>query len=344
MEAVKTLKLEEVVERLMSLKFGETFDFAGMSSENDLNKATPNDLTCWYGAKVINEFDQDILLVGYYGGSPMRAFSLQDDVEFIRYDLEKFLKECDVIPWNYEGCYIVEEVKEQEKVINETAKEDIVEVDQYKVYDETYVLDRTKTDRINRLLHEKPLTPDECLIDPDDSETFGITFDNGYSFEIHICGVDFEEGSDNLPWAEIRFFDPNDHEIFLSEVEDEVFGVWRIADTENNNLFIVRVEESPEKERLVKIGDLAVMSGNSGTHTMTVQDNSVRGAATVPVEDVKVGDHVLIANHFTRVVRDDILHNTYPEHKDCDWDDVQKKIEEYNHPKAEKTAKADVDR
>lgn len=53
-------------------------------------------------------------------------------------------------------------------------------------------------------------------------------------------------------------------------------------------------------DRTITIGELKAM----GVGTWSVKDNSVRGCTTKCTSEVKVGDKVVIDNHFTLVIED----------------------------------------
>lgn len=324
MRKIVNLSIDQMVDRIMELDVGDKFDFAGGTTEKerDLEKMTEKDLTYWYGAKVMREFDQSVLLLGYYGGGPLSAISLEDEEDEIRSNIRQALLRLDVAEWKRAGCYVVENIKEQ-----------------YRVFEETLVLNKVDTDYLNRLLHEIPQSPDECLMGEDDSESYGIKFENGYSVDIRVCGVKFEEGSTNLPWTEAILCDETGCEVCVSDACDEFFGTWRLVDPDNNNIYVLRVEESPNKERIVKIGDLEIMCKNEGVQFINVKDNSARGFSAVSVNQVKVGDYVVLADdHLTRVVPDNVLYNTYPDYRTSDYDEIAKKIAEINRNLADKSA------
>ena len=56
-----------------------------------------------------------------------------------------------------------------------------------------------------------------------------------------------------------------------------------------------------KEERTITLDDLLADSGKYGYWTMTVKDNSVRGATDKGIYDIDVGDWVLIDNYFVKV-------------------------------------------
>ena len=81
----------------------------------------------------------------------------------------------------------------------------------------------------------------------DENENFGIdetisksvTFDDGCVMDIKCCGVEYEEGTTNLPWTEAVLFNDKGGEICCSEVSDDFFGDWELE--ANGNKYIVHV-------------------------------------------------------------------------------------------------------
>lgn len=103
MGKVINLSKEQFINKVLSLKPGQGFDFAA-TCKTDITKAEEHDLETWFGVKVINEFDQTIALIGYYGGYPVQGVSLtKGDLESA---LDIFV---DDIDFTHEGCYAIEE-------------------------------------------------------------------------------------------------------------------------------------------------------------------------------------------------------------------------------------------
>lgn len=56
-----------------------------------------------------------------------------------------------------------------------------------------------------------------------------------------------------------------------------------------------------KEERTITLDDLLQLANKYDCWTMTVKDNSVRGATDKGIYDIDVGDWVLIDNYFTKV-------------------------------------------
>ena len=114
MKKVKTLTVTELAERISALKFGEILDFATDCAylDRNLDKVSEDDLTNWYGIKKIEEFDQDIVLIGSYGGDDSYAISYKwcaapsDEFE---HNLSTILNKFDVNRGGFTGIYVFEE-------------------------------------------------------------------------------------------------------------------------------------------------------------------------------------------------------------------------------------------
>lgn len=124
MSNVKAMGLDQMIDRLITMKEGDSLDFAADTRKEDLDKVTEDDLECWLGAKVINIFDQPVLVLGSYGGYPVHSVSLADDKEYLRDDIKNALEHFDEIGWECGGCcYIVEDDPEKEKTPKYIARE-----------------------------------------------------------------------------------------------------------------------------------------------------------------------------------------------------------------------------
>ena len=114
MKKAKMLTVTELAKRINALEFGKTLDFATDCAylDKDLNKASEDDLTNWYGIKKIEEFDQDIVLIGGYGGDDSYAISYKCGIESnneFKHDLEAILNRIDVHQGGFTGIYVFEE-------------------------------------------------------------------------------------------------------------------------------------------------------------------------------------------------------------------------------------------
>lgn len=105
-----SLTLDQMVEKLLQLKEGESFDFAaGHSTQPDWNKEKNVIFSYWYSAKVIQEIDRNVLILGNYKSLPTYSIPLDNDDKQIYNDIIAALKSFDKIDWLHEGCYIKEE-------------------------------------------------------------------------------------------------------------------------------------------------------------------------------------------------------------------------------------------
>lgn len=77
---------------------------------------------------------------------------------------------------------------------------------------------------INRLLEKEPESESDCF---SDTISYTAQFDNGIEMDIKICGVDYEEGGSNKPYAEAVLF-KNGCELCCSEPDDEFFQNWEL--------------------------------------------------------------------------------------------------------------------
>lgn len=114
MKKAKIITEAEFARRISTLNIGESIDFATNCAylDKDLHKASEDDLTNWYGVKKIEEFDQDIVIIGGYGGDDSYAISYKWDIkpnDEFKHDLEAILNRIDVHCGGFTGIYVFEE-------------------------------------------------------------------------------------------------------------------------------------------------------------------------------------------------------------------------------------------
>lgn len=89
---------------------------------------------------------------------------------------------------------------------------------------QTLVINKDEADRIKKLLETVPKNRDECF-GADETITHTVDFGDGIEMDIKLCGVEFEEGSENLPWTEAVLFD-HGHQVAMCEPDDGYFKCW----------------------------------------------------------------------------------------------------------------------
>lgn len=77
MEIVK-LTVDDFVERVKALSFGEHFDFANGTACSGVPRKE-EELSDWHGVQKLCLFDNEMCIVSKYGGPGCRAFSTDDD-------------------------------------------------------------------------------------------------------------------------------------------------------------------------------------------------------------------------------------------------------------------------
>nr|WP_217936893.1 hypothetical protein [Enterocloster clostridioformis] len=115
----------------------------------------------------------------------------------------------------------------------------------YIQYEKYLFIEGSELKRINQLLHEEPESPCDCM-GVDETIIYTVNFPNDMSVDVKICGVQFEEGNDNLPWTEAVLFKEG-YEISSTEPAEEIKGEWILFDGEDE--YIVNVKEKPEKTK-----------------------------------------------------------------------------------------------
>lgn len=109
-------------------------------------------------------------------------------------------------------------------------------------YEEDLFIEGSEMERINQLLHEVPRDASECMGE-DETIMYTIDFPNNMSVDVKVCGVQFEDGNENLPWTEAVLF-KDGYEISCTEPAEEIKGEWILFDGEDK--YIVNVMEDPK--------------------------------------------------------------------------------------------------
>lgn len=112
-------------------------------------------------------------------------------------------------------------------------------------------IDKETKDWINKTLYTSPKNESECFGE-DESYSKSYKFPNGYFMCIDMCGIQFEDGSDNTPWTQAVLYDENGSEICFTEPEGDFLGEWELETTIDgeNVIFTVNVvcDESSNDE------------------------------------------------------------------------------------------------
>ena len=99
--------------------------------------------------------------------------------------------------------------------------------------------------RLDAALNWKDGDDPSLRLGEDTTISYTAYFDNGYEVDMKICGVRYEEGSNNSAWTEAVLF-LNGAEIACTEVNDDLLGEWTF--TICDKTFVVIVEEDKEEE------------------------------------------------------------------------------------------------
>ncbi len=94
---------------------------------------------------------------------------------------------------------------------------------------------------IQQILKTKPKSEADCF---GEDETYSVTaaFENNIEMDIKLCGVQYEEGDDNLPWTEAVLFD-NGCEVCHTDVCNVFMGVWELEYNGISYEVTVKVED-----------------------------------------------------------------------------------------------------
>ena len=79
---------------------------------------------------------------------------------------------------------------------------------------------------INNVLTTEPKSEADCMGE-DNTIVYTARFDDCMEMDIKVCGVQFREGENNLPWTEAVLFRYGS-EVACTEPAEDYFGLWEI--------------------------------------------------------------------------------------------------------------------
>ena len=103
-------------------------------------------------------------------------------------------------------------------------------------YEKTVTITRKQAEFIARAMSEEP------LLGEDEAITNTCRFKDGMEMDVKCCGVQPEEGSDNLAWSEAVLFNEMGGEVARTDASDEYIGAWEVEYDGNIYCATVAVE------------------------------------------------------------------------------------------------------
>ena len=79
---------------------------------------------------------------------------------------------------------------------------------------------------IHTLLHTEPSCSSECFGE-DEKISYTVRFSDGVEMDLEICGVQYQEGTSNLPWTQAVLF-LSGSELAFTEPEGDFCGEWTL--------------------------------------------------------------------------------------------------------------------
>lgn len=99
------------------------------------------------------------------------------------------------------------------------------------------ISDEMKTG-LKALLETEPETESDCFGE-DESITYSATFQDGCRMCVDICGVQYEEGSSNLPYTQAVLYDQTGNQLSYTEPSDGIDGPWELEANGNTYVAVV---------------------------------------------------------------------------------------------------------
>lgn len=110
-------------------------------------------------------------------------------------------------------------------------------------YTEEIIIDAAKSKEIDRILSTKPETESDCFGE-DEKISYTAEFPNGILMDVEICGVQYEEDGDNLPWTQAVLYQKGKGEAYqectFTDVSDDFWGSWELEF--EGNIYTVEVK------------------------------------------------------------------------------------------------------
>ncbi len=100
-------------------------------------------------------------------------------------------------------------------------------------YTATIIATGKKAEEIDKIIKKEPDCEKDCFGE-DEKYTVNVTFENGYTAYIDLCGVQYVEGKSNLPWTQGMLYDDNNRQVCCTEPDEEFFGDWYFEDNIGN--------------------------------------------------------------------------------------------------------------
>ena len=102
------------------------------------------------------------------------------------------------------------------------------------------LIPKKRAEYLRWILTHEPENESECFGE-DLVLFYTADFGNSWLVDVKVCGVQFHEGEDNLPYTEAVLFH-NGAEVCCTEPEDDIFGEWHLES--DGMSFDVVVEEA----------------------------------------------------------------------------------------------------
>lgn len=106
-------------------------------------------------------------------------------------------------------------------------------------YEAKIFLTKDETEYVNKVLSTSPTCASDCFGE-DETYTHSVTFPDGCFVCVDICGVRYEEDSDNLPWTQAVLYNKDGCEITYTEPEGDFFGEWYLESYDGDE-YVVEV-------------------------------------------------------------------------------------------------------
>lgn len=99
-------------------------------------------------------------------------------------------------------------------------------------------LTQKEKDYVNHLLTTIPKDENECFGE-DEKFSKSLKFSSGYEVDIEICGVQYEDGSDNIPYTQGILYNECGGEVTFTEPMDEFCGEWDFEDGNGDEYVVI---------------------------------------------------------------------------------------------------------
>lgn len=114
-------------------------------------------------------------------------------------------------------------------------------------YTNMIIVDEARSREIDKLLTTKPETKSDCFGE-NEKISYTVELPGNMLMDIEICGVQYEEDQDNLPWTQAVLYQKGKGDAYqectFTDVSEDLFGLWELEF--EGNVYAVDVKRASD--------------------------------------------------------------------------------------------------